>query len=118
MYLQSVQQGETIGDLPHVGNLTLSLDPGVGASETGVVTVTAIGMVDHRLVDFSSPFSGSAASPTSKRPSQRIPSLTLVQLCVNVALDCLRSQFHPPGTTMAPVLRMPNSRRCPSGAAI
>lgn len=52
MYLQSVQQGETIGDLPHVGNLTLSLDPGVGASEIGVVTVTAIGMVDHRLVDF------------------------------------------------------------------
>lgn len=43
MYRESVQQGETPGDLPHVDNLTLSLDPGVGASEIGVVTMAAIG---------------------------------------------------------------------------
>lgn len=50
--------------------------------------------------------------------NQCIPSLTLIQHCVSVALDCLRSQFQPPGTTMSPVLRVLNSRRCPSGAAI
>lgn len=51
MYPESAQQGETTGDLPHVDNLTLSLDPGVGA-EIVVVTVTAVGMVDSKLVDF------------------------------------------------------------------
>jgi hypothetical protein len=48
MYPESVQQRETTGALPHVDNLTMRLDPGVGASVIGVVTVTvtARGMID------------------------------------------------------------------------
>lgn len=54
---------------PHVGNLSQCLDSGEGASEMPIMIVTAIGMVDAKLLDFTFPsqFSSGAVLPNAFR---------------------------------------------------